>query len=136
MSCLSIAELPVSEQVEISLAHADRLIARTSHVLATFDSRATGSSPEVSAPCARGSILFRQEDPNVIERQHRQHPPLRVCNCIRAPRMFEARGDGVVRYYVECAPCAIRSPRLGSARAAANAWNARDLVHINVPEVV
>lgn len=134
MSCLSITELSVSEQVEISLAQADRLIVRTLDVLNAFDSRGAGHHPpSVFRP--RGSNLLCQEDPHVLERQLQQHPVLRPCNCIRAPRMYEARGDGTVRYYVECAPCELRSPKLGSADAAAEAWNARDLVRFDIPEV-
>jgi hypothetical protein len=67
----------------------------------------------------------------MLERQLQNHPPLRVCNCIRNPHMYEARGNNAIRFYVECATCEIRSPRTSTPAAAAEAWNAHDLVPFN-----
>jgi hypothetical protein len=135
MSCLAVSELSVSEQVELTLAMSDRTIARAAEVLATFDPRVPGFSPLSTATRPRGSNLPPQEASRMIERQLQNHPPLRVCNCIRWPHMYEARGNNAVRFYVECAPCEIRSPRVSTPEAAAEAWNARDLVPFSVQAV-
>lgn len=134
MSCLSFSELSLSEQIELELARSNRLIAQAAAVLATFEPRVPRIPSHPSARGARGSNPS-QDHPNVLERQHRQHPPLRVCNCIRMPHMYEARGNNTVRFYVECAVCEIRSPRVATPEAAADAWNARDLVPFNVQAV-
>lgn len=131
MSCLSIFELSLTEQNAIALIEADRLIAKTATALDQFDSRAAGFPSLPSALRARGSNPSWHEDCPMIERQYNDHPPLRVCHCIRRPIMYQARGNNAVRFYVECAPCELRSIRTSTPEAAATAWNDKQTVRVD-----
>ena len=67
----------------------------------------------------------------MIERhipRHRQ--ALEPCTCGRTPHLFQARGttattqqQASTTYFVECAPCFVRTGKFPSIAAAGHAWN-------------
>lgn len=125
MSCLSITELPLSEQIEIELVLAARSLERYRALLTSLD---PAVYPSLDSPCSVGEpvgsiFLSTAERQAMVERQYRQHPALAACGCTRSPRMYEARGNGHTVYYAECSFCGVRASKLPDPANAAAAWN-------------
>lgn len=108
MSCLSISELPLAEQVELELAYAERLAARAQAVLSGLEAR----------PIVRNRPM--------LERQVTIHPELSACKPDHRPHMWATGVDGAAPYFVECSACAVRTRPASTKVDAAYAWAARD----------
>ena len=66
----------------------------------------------------------------MIESQCTEHPPLQVCHPGHLPKMFQARGDLKIQFYVSCGTCGVRTPRFHTQGGAADAWAKRDVMPI------
>lgn len=133
MSCRALSELSLSEQVEVAPAWAAALERRALDLLTPLDPSPStppaGLSPGLAG--GDGSIpLSEAENAAMVEKQVHDHPPLQVCYPGHRPRMWQATGDFIIRYYVECSACRVRTPRVETAELAAQAWAKRSVAPI------
>lgn len=57
-----------------------------------------------------------------MDRQQREHPAIDPCACGREARVYQRTGNRTCHYFVECSPCAIRTPLADDIHAACDAW--------------
>jgi hypothetical protein len=135
MSCLSLDELPLSEQAAVAAsftAACERKYAalRTSLWLSPGS---LGLPPVPSDKASSRAVvpgdghipLFHTEDASMVEKQVTNHPPLQVCHPGHRPRMYRATGNCKVEFYVECSACMVRGHRAATPDLAATAWARR-----------
>lgn len=135
-----LSELPLSEPIAIELRAAPRLQTPAIAALNFLESRAKAPSspvgPHPPVPPVAQDHFTDEEGFAMIEQQVTDHPPLQVCHPGHRPRMYRAKGNCAVVYYVQCSPCGVRSPRLGTPEAAAESWAARDVMPLQFYTVV
>ncbi|MGC1550346.1 MAG: hypothetical protein WA777_17640 [Rhodanobacter sp.] len=137
MSCLMLSELPLSDQIAIELAMAEKLAARTRHLLPSLDSAVDPVSPPCVGAAVESIPLSTAENAAMVEQEYRQHPPLQVCAPGHRPRMYQATGNREVRFYVECPLCNVKTAKRASPEIAAKDWTQRDVqpIHIHTAAV-
>jgi hypothetical protein len=138
MSCLSLDELPLSEQAAVAAsftAACERKYAalRTSLWLSPGS---LGLPPVPSDKASSRAVvpgdghipLFHTEDASMVEKQLKElkdHPRLQVCFPGHRPHMYRASGNCKVEFYVECSACMVRGQRAATPDLAATAWARR-----------
>lgn len=62
-----------------------------------------------------------------MQRQHRITGTLAACaGCGRQPHHYEVLGPGL--HFLECSPCAVRTPKFRTLQQAVEAWEAQETV--------
>lgn len=130
MSELLVSALPLSEQIALELHMADKTMANVRALFAAFEPPAESPfTPSELAPIrpAGGSIPFPTVEHADMAQETVRFVPTRVCKCIRHARVYCDRAGGKTSFFAECAPCNLRTPRLPTMEAAADAWNNKDV---------
>lgn len=137
-SLLLLEELPLSDQIAIELARAEKLRAKALALVPSLDpsaaplaapcSESNAPFPPVSPRQAGGSFfLYTAETTAMMQEQLNDHPPLQCCAPGHTPHMIQSTGNLRRVFHVECPLCNVATAKFSAMQAAADRWTARDV---------